>query len=203
MKGYPHYAQAITFALDRLRLELPVELAYHNLWHTASDVLPGSIRLAEHSGVQETDVRLLEVAAAYHDVGFTVTSINHELIGARIAAQTLPDFGFSDTQIEKIMGMILATRHPQSPQNLLEEILADADLDVLGRADFWSRNVALRQEGINFGREVPLEQWFEGQATFLKTHQYFTSAARTLRDKRKKQNIALLEAKLQSVFERQ
>ncbi len=203
MKGHPHYAQAITFALDRLRLELPVELAYHNLWHTASDVLPSSIRLAEHSGVQETDVRLLEVAAAYHDVGFTVTGINHELIGARIAAQTLPDFGLSDTQIEKIMGMILATRHPQSPQNLLEEILADADLDVLGRADFWSRNVALRQEGINFGREVPLSEWFEGQATFLKTHQYFTSAARTLRDKRKKHNIALLEAKLQSVFERQ
>ncbi len=200
MIGHPHYAQAITFALDRLRQDLPADLAYHNLWHTASDVLPSSMRLAERSGVPEADLRLLAVAAAYHDVGFTETSIHHELIGARMAAQTLPDFGFSDVQIEKIMGMILATRLPQSPRNLLEEILADADLDVLGRADFWPRNVDLRQEGINYGREVPLVQWFEGQLAFLKNHCYFTAAAHTLRDEIKKQNIVLLEAKLQSLL---
>lgn len=197
----PNISQAIDFALNQLRGELPETLTYHNLWHTEEDVLPGSIRFAQHSGVSEEDLRLLEVAAAFHDLGFTEMYANHELVGTRIAAQVLPDLGFSERQIERIMGMIMATRLPQSPRNLLEEILADADLDVLGRADFFSRNEALRQEWANYGRETPLEQWYEGQLAFLKNHNYFTPAARMLRNETKKKNIQLLEEKLREITE--
>lgn len=196
MTPMPNISQAIDFALNQLRRELPEKLTYHNLWHTEEDVLPGSIRFAQHSGVSEEDLRLLEVAAAFHDLGFTETYANHELVGTRIAAQVLPGLGFSGRQIETIMGMIMATRLPQSPRNLLEEILADADLDVLGRADFLSRNEALRQEWANYGRETPLEQWYEGQLAFLKNHTYFTPAARMLRNETKKKNIRILEEKL-------
>lgn len=195
----PNISQAIDFALNQLRRELPEKLTYHNLWHTEEDVLPGSIRFAQHSGVSEEDLRLLEVAAAFHDLGFTETYANHELVGTRIAAQVLPGLGFSGRQIETIMGMIMATRLPQSPRNLLEEILADADLDVLGRADFLSRNEALRQEWANYGRETPLEQWYEGQLAFLKNHTYFTPAARMLRNETKKKNIRILEEKLREM----
>lgn len=195
----PNISQAIDFALNQLRRELPEKLTYHNLWHTEEDVLPGSIRFAQHSGVSEEDLRLLEVAAAFHDLGFTETYANHELVGTRIAAQVLPGLGFSGRQIETVMGMIMATRLPQSPRNLLEEILADADLDVLGRADFLSRNEALRQEWANYGRETPLEQWYEGQLAFLKNHTYFTPAARMLRNETKKKNIRILEEKLREM----
>ena len=72
----------------------------------------------------------------------------------------------------------------------------DADLDALGRTDFLSRNEALRQEWMNYGRETPLDQWYEGQLAFLKNHNYFTPAARMLRNEMKKKNIAILEEKL-------
>lgn len=199
MNGSPNYAHAIAFALNRLQRELSPKLLYHSLWHTTGEVLPGSTRIAQHTGISEEEMRLLEVAAAFHDVGFTEEYANHEIQGMRIAAQVLPNYGFSVRQIEQIIGMILATRLPQAPRTLLEEILADADLDVLGRADFLSRNTALRQEWVNFGRETPLQQWYEGQLAFLQSHNYFTPAARMLRNDQKKQNIALVEEKLREL----
>ncbi|HNB52648.1 MAG TPA: HD domain-containing protein [Anaerolineales bacterium] len=191
--------QAIYFAFNLLRTELSPKLAYHNLWHTAEEVLPGCAQIAQYAGISDEDWALLEVAAVYHDVGYTETYANHELVGARIAAQTLPQYGFRNREIEQVMGMIFATRIPQSPRSLLEEILADADLDVLGRPDFMARNVALRQEWCNYGRETPLEQWYEGQLAFLRNHNYFTPAARMLRNEQKKKNISLLEDKLREI----
>lgn len=191
--------QAIYYAFNLLRTELSPKLVYHNIWHTTDEVLPGCAQIAQYTGISEEDWGLLEVAAAFHDVGYAETYANHEIAGARIVAQVLPQYGFGDRDIERVMGMIFATRVPQSPRNLLEEILADADLDVLGRADFISRNVALRQEWINFGRETPLEQWYEGQLAFLRNHSYFTPTARMLRNEQKKKNITLLEEKLREI----
>lgn len=191
--------QAIHQAFHLLRQDLSPKRVYHSLWHTMEDVLPGCAQLAQYAGVSEKDGVLLEVAAAFHDVGFIEGDANHEMTGVGIVAQMLPQYGFQERDIERVMGMILATRLPQSPRNLLEEILADADLDVLGRADFLSRNAALRQEWINFGRETPAEQWYEGQLAFLRSHSYFTPAARMLRNDGKKKNIALLEDKLREV----
>ncbi|GAB4579313.1 MAG: hypothetical protein Fur0022_20510 [Anaerolineales bacterium] len=191
--------QAIYDTFNLLRKDLSPKLVYHNLWHTTDEVLPGCAQLAQYTGVSEEDWGLLEVAAAFHDIGFIESYTNHEIVGARIAVQRLPQYGFGDREIERVMGMILATRLPQSPRNLLEEILADADLDVLGRPDFLTRNAALRQEWANFGREPPLEQWYEGQLAFLRSHNYFTPAARMLRNERKKKNITLLEDKLREI----
>lgn len=194
-----HAPQAIQFAINLLKGGLSPQLAYHNLWHTTHEVLPGSALFAHHSSISEVDQHLLSVAAAFHDVGFTQSYANHEIIGIRIAVRVLPDFGFTGAHIDRIKGMILATRIPQSPQNLLEEILADADLDVLGRADFLARNDALRQEWTNYGRATSPVQWYESQVNFLRNHTYFTPVARRLRDEQKKENLAALEDILQSV----
>ncbi len=194
----PNFAEAVAYALERLRVELPPDFLYHNVWHTEHDVMPAALRLAQLTGqIQEENLRLLEVAAAFHDLGFIEQAQNHELIGARLLAQTLPAFGFSSRQIECLMGLILATRLPQSPRTLLEQILADADLDVLGRDDFFSRNTILRQESIWLGRPFTPREWDRQQLSFLKQHTYFTAVARALRDAGKQQNIASLELKLQ------
>jgi uncharacterized protein len=195
----PDYAQALAYAYNLLEQRLAPDLTYHNLWHTREDVVPSCIRLGEQSGISEEEIRLLEVAAAYHDIGFTEQYANHELASARIAAQVLPDFGFSARNIEEVMGMIIATRLPQSPRTLLEEIIADGDLDVLGRADFMPRNQVLREELANRGREMALKPWYEGQLAFLKSHTYFTPAARMLRKAAKRRHIAMLEELLKTM----
>ena len=189
----PEHRQAIAYAFSRLRSELSPKLTYHNYWHTKEDVLPGCRRISSLMGIDEEERALLEVSAAFHDIGFVESNVDHELLGAKIAIQILPTFGYAKCEIELVTGMILATRLPQSPHNLLEEILADADLGVLGRPDFLARNACLRQELANYGNEIQPKQWYEGQITFLEKHTYFTSAAKMLYDPLKQQNIALLK----------
>ena len=186
----PDTEGALRYALSRLERELSPELTYHNLWHTAEDVLPAAQRLAALMGVSPEDARLLEIGAAYHDIGFVVRRQEHERAGAEIAAQVLPGFGFTSEQVAAVQGMILATRLPQSPRTPLEEILADADLDVLGREDSLARSQALRAELASFGAPVAETEWYRRQLKFFREHRYFTSAARSLPVKRENEGTS-------------
>jgi len=185
----PDFERARQYALERLERELPPMLLYHSLAHTRDDVVPAAERLAALEGVDGEALLLLRTAAFYHDLGHVEQYTNHEAIATRIAAQVLPHFGYSAPHIQVISGLIMATKLPQSPRTLLEEIMADADLDVLGRDDFFTRNQDLRAERAALGVPTTDEEWYSGQLEFIQSHRYFTAAARTLRDARKKQNI--------------
>ncbi len=193
------YDGARRYALERLDKELPAELTYHNVWHTVHDVLPAAQRLAELAGIGADETRLLEVAATFHDIGFTVQRQEHERVGAEIAAQVLPDFGFTPAQIAAIQGMIMATQLPQSPRTPLEEILADADLDVLGREDFCARNKDLQDELAASGIQLSDERWYSSQLQTLQNHHYWTAAARSLREAGKRENIEKVKSILVSL----
>ncbi len=190
----PDFDAAIDDALRRLARDLPPALTYHTFWHTAEDVLPAARRLAALCGVDGVEARLIEVAAAYHDLGFTVQPEEHERISAEIAAATLPGFGFTPEQVAAVQGMILATKLPQSPRTPLEEILVDADLDVLGREDALSRSEALRAEVEARAGPLTPAAWADIQLAFYRQHRYFTPVARALRDAGKARNMARLEA---------
>jgi len=193
----PDYARAVDYALHRLRTELPVELHYHDLMHTQSDVMPAAVRLARMSDLHEADVRLLEVAAAFHDIGQIKVTLGHELLGIEMMSEVLPGFGFSPAEIDRVAGMILATRMPQTPLNDEQALLCDADLDSLGRTDFFATSKALWNERIDCGMAIPWQRWLKNQLQFLQSHQYFTPAARILRDAGKLKNIQLLERVIQ------
>jgi hypothetical protein len=76
----------------------------------------------------------------------------------------------------------------------LEEILADGDLDNLGREDFDERSRLLRAEQEARGIHLSDQDWYRRQLEFVQTHQYFTQAASHLRNAKKQQNIrALIE----------
>ncbi len=196
----PDYDAAIAHVLDRLRRELSPQLTYHDLWHTKHDVLPAVARLGAISGLPAHDIRLLEVAAAYHDSGFLVTYEEHERAGIKIVRHTLPQFGFREQEIAQIAGLIRATRLPQSPQNYLQELLVDADLDVLGRDDFFDRNELLRQELALLDGAVPWREWQKQQIQFLQQHTYFTPVARDLRDDGKRRHIHTIQDWLRRGF---
>lgn len=184
---------AIDYALSRLRAELAPEVTYHNAAHTEFDVLPAARRLARLAGTPAAERRLLEVAAAYHDLGYIRTHLDHEGISIGILAEVLPGFGFRRPDIERIAAMIEATRMPQNPRNELEALLADADLDSLGRDDFLAISRGLWQERAALGVALTWPEWLKAQLNFLRSHRYFTAAARGLRLEGKQRNIAMLE----------
>jgi len=192
----PQFEQAIEYAHHRLRTELSPALTYHSYWHTFSDVMPAAARLANLNQISDMDKRLVGVAAAFHDIGYIHDFDEHEAASVEVVNQVLPRFGFTPAQVDQIAGMILATHLPQSPRNLLEEILADADLDVLGREDFLERGEHLRQELIALGKLNPTEQWNQRQLDFLRQHRYFTPQAIALRQAAKLSYIAAIEEML-------
>jgi uncharacterized protein len=192
----PDYAAARQYALGRLERELEPRLCYHDLAHTRDDVLPAVERLARIEGLAGDELLLLRTAALYHDIGFTVGHAEHELAGVRIMAGVLPDFGYTAEQIAHISAQIMATCMPQAPRSLAAQILADADLDLLGRTDFLEGNRALRQELAAFENTLSDAAWYAEQLSFLSRHRYWTSAARQLRDAQKGRNILQLQALL-------
>jgi len=195
--GTLNFQHAKQYALHRLELELSPNLLYHGITHTRDDVVPAVERLAGMEGIQGDSLILLLTAAWFHDVGFVEQPQYHELISARIAVQVLPGFGYTSEQVEIVRWAILATILPQDPQNLFEQILTDADLDILGRDDFMPRNGELRHELASFGREYSDREWYSRQLKFLESHTYFTASARTLRDPEKLKNIRELRDKLE------
>jgi uncharacterized protein len=71
----------------------------------------------------------------------------------------------------------MATKIPQSPDNLLEKILCDADLDYLGGNNYGEISESLRDElGLN-GIQLSAEEWLNIQIAFLEKHHYWTDFA--------------------------
>ena len=163
----PEWDRVKAHALARLARDLPPELRYHSIQHTSADVLPAVERLAVLAGVNGDDLLLLRTAALYHDMGYIEKYANNEPIGVRMARETLPDFGYSPDQIATIEQMIMATQMPQAPQNFLEELMCDADLDSLGREDYLETSHNLHAELVACGASITLKAWYQRQLTFL------------------------------------
>jgi uncharacterized protein len=145
------------------------------------------------------DNRLLLIGAYYHDLGFIYQRQDHESISIQLASQILPKFGYMNSQIAIIRGIIQATRVPQSPTTILEMIMADADLDYLGQEYFWERSNDFRHELANFGKEFTNEEWCTYQVEFIQSHHYFTISQRSLRDANKLCHIREIQERLEMV----
>ncbi|GGB76568.1 HD domain-containing protein [Dyadobacter sediminis] len=169
--------KAEEYIIRQLGLRLSETLYYHGLHHV-EDVTHAVLNLAVQEGItDEQSVKLLRIAALYHDCGFMNTYQNHEEEGCRIAREILPDFGFSKVEIASVCGMIMATKIPQNPQNHLEEIICDADLDYLGRDDFEPIAETLFQELKVRQIVADRESWNQIQVKFLTAHHYWTQSA--------------------------
>lgn len=181
-------------AISLLRDNLPKELHYHSVEHTV-DVFQESARLADAEGISETDKQLLFIAALFHDIGFIETLENHEERSCKIAARELPFFEIKQDDLKKIEAAIMATKIPQTPTNNLGEILCDADLDYLGRTDFFEIGDRLYRELNETGKKLDFKQWNNIQVNFLKQHHYFTKTNILMREPHKLNNLAELNKK--------
>lgn len=177
---------------------LPAALTYHDVRHTFDIVLPAARRYAAAEGLDRRQRGLVSVAAAFHDTGFAERYEGHEAVSADVAGRTLGTLGFAAADIDAVRRMILATRVPQAPETLAEMVLADADLDVLGREDFWEANLDLRRELAQRGEAYTDDEWLERQIAFVEAHRYFTAAARKARGRQERANLARLRSLLRS-----
>ncbi|MHB1179411.1 MAG: HD domain-containing protein [Daejeonella sp.] len=189
------FQKATEFILNKLALELPGYLHYHSAGHTY-DVYAAAKLLAESEQIDPYQSEWILTAACYHDAGYLTHTLGHEEESCRIAKEVLAGFDYNPAGIDSICGMIMATRIPQNPQNHFEQILADADLDYLGRDDFFAISHKLYLELLHLGRVSDATEWDRMQIEFMESHHYFTKTAINLRGNKKRSNLEQIKARL-------
>jgi HD superfamily phosphodiesterase len=171
---------------------IPKKYVYHDITHT-QDVVRVSRQIGLTYGLPMADLELLQIAAWFHDTGYTDGPEGHEERSIVNARAFLQNFGYSEKQLDLITGCIRATKIPQRPVGLIQQILADADLSHLGEKSYWMRTARVRQEFIVSKNQLMTEEeWIDFELTFMLGHQYHTDVAKELFDKRKYKHIIQL-----------
>ncbi|MEN9303432.1 MAG: hypothetical protein RL264_1861 [Bacteroidota bacterium] len=189
------YYKTEHYVLNILNKKLSPDLIYHSIHHT-KDVVKAVERIALLEGVTDEGLFLLKTAAILHDAGFIEQYEHNEPIGARMAKEILPKYGYTEQHINTIVDLIHVTSIPHRPINKLQEIICDADLDYLGREDFEEIADRLRVELRKMGKINSDRVWDEMQVEFLKMHQYFTKTAIESRQKMKMEHLKVVEERL-------
>ncbi|PSL19545.1 Pycsar system effector family protein [Chitinophaga ginsengisoli] len=172
-------------------------LVYHNLEHTKL-VVAAAQQIAAHYRLADNDLLVVCVACWFHDLGYLMGETKmHEEKGAEMAREFLNVQQIPENVQQQVVGCIMATKMPQNPQNLLEEIVCDADLFHLGTKEFKERSRLLRQEmELTLQKEIPGAVWNAGSLRLQESHHYFTAYCKALLQQQKEENIAKLKSKL-------
>jgi hypothetical protein len=174
--------------LDKLERELPSFLYYHNVKHTV-DVVTEVELIGWAEGLDDEAILLLKTAALFHDAGHTIAYDDHEFHGTVLARETLPAYGYSVEQIDRICEIIMATKLPPVPRDIYQQIICDADLDYLGRSDMIPVSNTLYRELKEQDKIGTFNDWNKLQLKFISGHSYFTRTARSLREVNKQKQI--------------
>lgn len=172
-------------------------LTYHNVQHTER-VVRAAMQIADHYQLDDQDYFIVTVAAWFHDIGYFTAPAHHEAEGAVKAVDFLKQNEVNPEVIAAVEQCILSTKMPQSPKNLLEQIVCDADLFHLGTDDFASTNKIMRKEvELIKAIKISKDQWRNDAIHLLETHQYHTDYARLLLNDKKEKNLDKLRKKME------
>ncbi len=138
--------------------------------------------LGRSENISDDDMLLALAASILLYAGLSETYENFENRSAEIARIILPEFGFDARQTERISNLIVATKEPFLPQNNLEAILIDARMEFLGRVDYLTQVKLLYLEVKNMTKDFSKEKFIRKQKTLIKEFDFFTVAARRLRE---------------------
>lgn len=169
-------------------------MRFHSLAHTQNVVIAAE-EMAQYYQLQDEDHASLSMAAWFHDVGFLTGEPNgHEEVSKEMAGKFLRENQADEAFIQRVLAAIDSTRMPQSPGNLIEQILCDADLYHLGTDEFWEKSKHLREELNAISKEnITKKQWRKININFLENHNYFTDYARRKLQPGKERNLEELK----------
>ena len=167
------------FVSDLFINKVDKTIHFHTLQHT-QEVLAGCERMADYYHLEDEDRFALMLAAWFHDTGYSGgKALGHENVSVEFATKFLNEHQVNQNVITKVVGCINATRLPQNPGSLIEQIICDADLFHLGTSDFKEKNKLLREELNDFGKlDLSKKDWRKKNVEFLTKHKYFTSFAK-------------------------
>ncbi len=171
-------------------------LVYHNAQHTR-DVVSAIITICGEYGLDEKERFPIVAAGWFHDTGYLVSGPeNHEQVSTGIAQEFYSKRGVDQETMEIISGCIMATKVPQHPHNLHEQIICDADLYHFAKPGFLEKSKWLKKENELFtGKEMTGSEWRAVTIGFMLGHTYFTDFALRELAPQKAEYLAQLQKK--------
>lgn len=181
---------------DLFQAKKDERFTYHNMSHT-EQVVENAVKIAHHYQLSDHDFFVVVAACWFHDMGYLFDCSRHEASGAQLAVEFLEEKGIDKETIDQISGCIMATKMPQSPSGLLQQIVCDADLFHLGSDSFKEKNKLMRKEAEAFcAKTLDKNEWRIKTIALFKAHHYHTDYCRDLLTRKKAQNLAEMEDKL-------
>jgi len=179
-----------------IREKLPPWAVYHTIEHT-QEVADAAVEIAQGNKLSKSEQEVVTLAAWFHDVGYIESSDGHEEKSAAMATEFLQGQGYPQDRIDLVAGCIRATRMPQDPQNLLEEIVCDADMVHLGKKKFFERSALLRFEWeVRRGKPFSDLEWLNLNIDFASKNNFHTQFARQEYSSRRNRNLLQLQDNL-------
>ncbi|MFL9482663.1 Pycsar system effector family protein [Chitinophagaceae bacterium LWZ2-11] len=172
-------------------------LLYHNKSHTES-VVEAAEQIADHYQLDDTSYFIVVCAAWFHDIGYLMDTFEgHEEKGAEAAVEFLKSKNVDEQIIQQVQGCIRATKMPQHPKDLLEQIVCDADLSHLGSTGYKEKTKLLRKEvELVKGIEIDKNEWDKRSIGFIENHKYFTDYSQLRLNKTQAKNLEDLKKKV-------
>jgi len=169
--------------------ELPSDLLFHNFHHTVN-VVRGVRDISKNLQLNKEQKEILLLAAWFHDSGHTVCYNGHELESKQIATTFLESQNYPAEKLQLVLECIDATKMPQNPTTLLQQVICDADLYHLSLLEYVHLQFILREEWKRIlHKEFTNEDWQKQNLDFLENHRYFTEYGQKILQQRKLLNI--------------
>jgi len=172
--------------------KLPESLHFHKLEY-ARKVYNQSFLLCRSEGIEEEGRLLVRTAAMMLFTGYIQDYHNFENRSAVISREILPDFSYSEKQIDQISNLILATKIPFKPNNRLEKILIDARMDYIGWPDYTTVAKDLFKEMKEAGSNINGQQFKKQQQELLFNFEFYTVAAQRMREVSGSDQMSILD----------
>ena len=178
-------------------LLLPLEDYYYHHYEHALDVMERAIYLWGKEWANEDEKEMLALAGLFHDTWFVIQYDKNEYIGSKIARNYLKTILYPEERIKKITELILATIPSRKPNNLLEQIIKDADLDNLWREDFFDKGDKLKKE-LELIKNIKIKDpdWHHASLDLFHVHTFYTKTQAKEREQQKKENFEKLRLAL-------
>ena len=173
------------------KLLVPLERHYYHSYKHAIEVMERSIYLWEKEWLPKDEIEILWLAWLFHDTGFVIQYDKNEPIWAKIAQNYLRSILYWEEKIKLIERMILATDPDyKNPKDIYESIIKDADMDNLGRKDFFEKSHSLKKE-LEVIKNIKIKDpdWNHWSVDLLKEHHYATFTQQNERDNIKSENL--------------
>ncbi len=171
-------------------------ICYHNIDHT-TEVVEACEIIGRQCNLSDSDLEIVLIASWFHDTGYYLGGNDHEKVSAKIAVEYLATQPISSSVTDKVVNCIIATKIPQSPKNLIEKVICDADLFHLSTDKFFDKTELLWKEFTFHDLKLTFDNWLNKSKDFIESHQYQTPYGKKVLLPNQEKNLLELKKRLE------